>query len=99
MRLLIYKGAPVNAIIGEGESHGVFAKVAEWPELNVKDPSKTAFGARAAYVMPLRVLYMRADANQIPLAQVKARITDPAFPNVEFLPVEEDDYHILTNWP
>jgi|FLYN01.1.fsa_nt_gi hypothetical protein len=99
MRVLIYKGTPVNAIVAEGESHGVFAKLADWPEVNVKEPPKTASGERAAYVMPLRVLYMRAEANRIPLEQVKARMSDPAFPNVEILPVEEDDYHILTNWP
>lgn len=95
MRLLIYKSHPISAIVGEGESHGIFAKLADWP--TSKEPPKTAFGVRATYVMPLRVLYMRTDP--IPFERVKQRITDPAFPDVEILPVAEDDYHILTNWP
>ncbi len=99
MRLLIYKDQPVNAIVGEGEAPGVFARVADWPQTNVSQQPVTASGAPAPYVMPLSVLYMRAPANYVLLEQVKERITDPAFPNVEILPVEEDDYHILTNWP
>ena len=97
MRVLIFKDRPINAIVGEGECLGVFARLTDWP--NVKEPPMTALGARATYIMPLELLYMRAQANQVQLAQVKERITDQAFPNIEFMPVEEDDYNILTNWP
>src|SRR5262245_60650932 len=80
MRVLIFKAPPLNALAGEGESLGVFAKLADWPDVNVSSPPKTAFGARASYVMPLSMLYMWAEAKQIPLEQVRERITDPDFP-------------------
>jgi hypothetical protein len=99
MRVLVFKAAPVNALVAEGEAPGIFARVAEWPDVNIGERPKTAFGTNADYVMPLNVLYMRAEANQVPLEQVREFIADPDFPNVEFLPTDEDAYHALTNWP
>ncbi len=98
-RVLIYKGDPVNAIVGEAEVLGAFARLADWPQTTIKKRPLTATGEAASHVMPLQMLYMRADANRIPYGQVRERITDPAFPNVEWLPIEEDDYHVLANWP
>ena len=99
MRVLVFKASPVNALVAEGEAPGIFARVAEWPDVHIGGRPRTASGTSAAYVMPLNVLYMRAEANQVPLEQVRERINDADFPNVEFLPVEEDAYHALTNWP
>jgi hypothetical protein len=98
MRVLIYKGAPVNAIVAEGEViDQMMVRLDDWP--NVKQRPMTGTGKPADYVLPLRILYSRAAFATIDLPTVKDWIDNPDFPNVEWLPLSPDAYGELTNWP
>ena len=78
-RVLIFKGAPVNQLIGEGEVHGFFVQPHRWT------PSATdglpAALAQADYLLPLGMLYTRqSPESKISLSGVRSALDDPAFP-------------------
>jgi hypothetical protein len=99
-RVLIYKSAPVDAIVAEGEViDQMMVRLDEWPATNVHERPHTGVGTRADYVLPLRILYSRASFDYISLPVVQEWVNDPDFPHVEWLPIDEDAYGELTNWP
>lgn len=99
-RVLIFKTAPINALIAEAEVHDqIFLHLTEWPMANVGEFLKTSSGEIATYVLPIRILYDRDDTIQIPLATVRQAVDDPQFPQQAWLPIEQPAYSALTNWP
>jgi hypothetical protein len=100
LRLLIYKNEPVNAIVAEGVmSDRIFQKLDEWPGVNVAERPMTGLHERATYLLPLRILYTRAEDDTIPVTKVRERLNDPDFPDAEFRPLDLTAYGALTNWP
>ncbi len=98
LRVLIYKAAPVSAIVAEAEViDQMMVKVEDWP--NVRERPETGTGKPADYVLPLRILYSRASSNYIDRPTVQEWVDNPDFPNIEWLPISADAYGELTNWP
>ncbi|MBI5671627.1 MAG: hypothetical protein HZC41_26845 [Chloroflexi bacterium] len=98
MRVLIFKGAPVNAIVAEGEIvDQVLVKLDEWPSVNVRQRPMNAWGKPTDYVVPLRILYTRAEHNQVPLTTILDWADSPI--NAEWIPLDRDSYERFTNWP
>lgn len=99
-RVLIYKPAPVNAIVAEAEVPDArFLRLDEWPAANVGEALRTGFGAAATHILPLRVLYTRDDTTHIPLDTVREYLEDESFPTEEWHVIEQTAYQSLTNWP
>jgi hypothetical protein len=100
VRVLIYKGDPVNAIVAEGEviDH-LMVRLDDWPHIRPRERPLTGTGQPADYVLPLRILYQRASFDYIDLPTVQEWIDNPDFPNVEWMPINADAYGEFTNWP
>jgi hypothetical protein len=100
MRVLIYKPAPVDAIVAEGEviDH-LMLRLSDWPHVSIRERPRTGLGKPADYVLPLRMLYSRPSFNYIGLPTIQEWIDDPDFPNVECLLINQDAYAELSNWP
>jgi hypothetical protein len=101
LRVLIFKPSPVNAIVPEGEvfDNNAIQRLDEWPGVNVRQRPLTGMGARADCVLPVRILYQRAEANAVPLLRVREWVGDPLFPRDEWTFIERETYDELTNWP
>lgn len=98
-RVLIYKAAPVDAVIGEGEvPDQIGQRLDDWPATTHQQPL-TGLGQPAEYLLPLRILYTRAQTNYVPLSEVRKWVNAPDFPQVEWLPLPKDAYQAMTNWP
>jgi hypothetical protein len=98
LRVLIYKSAPINAIIAEGEviDH-MMLRVDDWPHM--QELPRTSTGQNAEYVLPLRLLYSRPTFEYIGLSTIQEWIDDPDFPNVEWMPINDDAYSEFSMWP
>jgi hypothetical protein len=78
-RVLIFKGAPVNQLIGEGEVHGFFVQPHRWA--SAATDGLPAALAQADYLLPLGMLYIRqSPESKISLSGVRSALDDPAFP-------------------
>jgi hypothetical protein len=98
-RVLIFKAAPVNALVAEGEVHDThFLHLTEWPMANVGEFLKSGDGEIATYVLPIRILYTRENI-EIPLETIHQYVDAPQFPHQEWLPIDLNAYNALTNWP
>jgi len=99
-RVLIYKAAPVDAIVAEAEVIDQFMiRVEDWPGASAEGGTMTAVGTRADYVLPLRILYIRPSFTYIGLPVVQDWIDEPDFPYVEWTPISQEAYQEFANWP
>jgi hypothetical protein len=97
MRILIYKSAPVNAIISEGEVKGTFIHTAEWPQTTLHGIDPT--DPHSQYLLPITVIYRRAGpVAPIPLHEVRERLHTMEFPprDSTFMLVDKDYYVSMT---
>lgn len=95
-RVLIFKSAPVNQLVAEGEVHGFFVQPHRWTPTAVDDLPESL--RNADYLLPLGVLYTRkTEQSLISLNGVRIALDDPAFPRHagEWRPLNFDQYQRL----
>ncbi len=95
-RVLIFKGAPVNQLVAEGEVHGFFVQPHRWSERATHGlPDALAL---ADYLLPLGVLYTRqTPESRHSLNSVRSALNDPLFPHSpgEWRPLDFKEYQRL----
>lgn len=77
--LILFRGAPDNVIIGQGQTPGTFIRTSEWPKANLGsvDPSNP----NQAYLLPIEVvLLLKGTLGPKPLAQVHEALGETSFP-------------------
>jgi hypothetical protein len=95
-RVLIFKDAPINQLIGEGEVHGFFVQPDRWTPTATDGLPPSLRGAD--YLLPLGMLYTRkTPESMISLHGVRAALDDPTFPRSanEWRPLEFEQYQRL----
>jgi hypothetical protein len=98
-RIILYDHGQ-EAIVGEGEAHGIFIRPQEWPSTSTDELPHSI--ADADYVLPLRTLYQREAAALIPLGEVRRSLNDNGFPHHtgEIREIDGTTYQLLTqDWP
>jgi hypothetical protein len=99
-RVLIFKGAPVNAVIAEAVvPDNVFQKISDWPQQDMHSVPRTAIGEAATYILPLRVLFTHGSQQHVPLASVREALGDEDFMGKEWLPIDHTTYDRLNTFP
>lgn len=98
-RVLVYKSAPVNAIVAEAVvPDNVFLRLDEWPEQN-REPVPTGQGQIADYVMPLKVI----SSYPVPDYVADSLICDMTdLENIdsrEWIPLDVEVYRVLRSYP
>jgi hypothetical protein len=102
IRVVLFKDAPVSAVVAEGELSGIALKLAELPSQNIHHTPMTRFGKQADYVLPIRILYQRDETTQIPLATVRQYLDDALFPqpSEEWRLLDDQTYQaVIQGWP
>lgn len=93
-RVLLFRAG--EGLIGEAEIDGYVVRPAEWatPSTAHLPPSL----AKADYLQPVRVLYMRADV--ITPEQVRKVLNNPTFPEAgdSWLTIDHNAYQQFANW-
>jgi len=95
-RVLIFKSAPVNLLVGEGEVHGFFIQPKEWASAAIDGLPPNIRGAD--YLLPLGMVYLRgSEYSRLYLEDVRAALEDPNFPASpdELRPLEPAIYQRL----
>jgi hypothetical protein len=98
-RLLLYKPAPVNAIMAEADILiNRFERVEDWKGINNSQAPKTSRGKPAQYVLPLRILYTHHGADQVPLDHILDQLDLNALPSTDWIPLSSNEYNGLINY-
>lgn len=94
-RVLIFKSAPVNQLVAEGEVRGFFVQPHRWTPTSTDGLPDSL--ANADYLLPLGVLYTRKADARFSLTEVRAALEDPAFPrdDGEWRELDLDHYQRL----
>jgi hypothetical protein len=97
---LIFFDPGREAIVGEGEVHGIFLRPHEWPSSSLDELPHSI--ANADYVLPVATLYQREAAALIPAGEVRRILNDDGYPHHpgEIREIDGTTYHLLTqDWP
>jgi hypothetical protein len=98
-KLLVYKSAPVNAIIGEVEltiADVIYPQT--WPE-DARGNTVDAAGNPAEVALPLRVLYRRQPSKYVPYAQAEPYFNAEILLERGLISIEGSDYRTLIEMP
>jgi hypothetical protein len=98
-QLLIYKPAPVNAIIAQADViMNRFERMSDWQNINNSQPPLTSRGKPAGYILPLRILMTLHGDQQIPLDYILDTLDLNALPAMEWIPLSASEYNGLVNY-
>lgn len=89
-----------EAVVGEGEVHGIFVRPHEWPAASLDELPPSI--ANADSVLPVRTLYQREAAALIPVGELRRILNDDGYPHhaAEIREIDGTTYHLLTqDWP
>lgn len=94
-RLLLYKPAPINAIMGEAE---VITSRLENVDNWQGTAPLTRQGKPAQYVLPLKLLLTRHGEQTVPLEYILDTLDLNALPASDWIPLSANEYNGLMNY-